>query len=420
MPYGNEPGGKRRTALPRPSGSSTTRRRTRAGSTPAAPAGRRSRRTSSTSRPDPRIQALGRRAEVAHQRPAAGDARPTTATSSAARTVPVISHEIGQWCVYPELRRDRRSTPATSSRGTSRSSATRSPRIGMGDQARAVPARLGQAPDALLQGRHRVGAAHAGHGRLPVARPARLSRARARRWSACSIRSGRRRATSRPRNTAASASSTVPLARLTKRVFTDRRDARGGHRGGPLRPGAAGRAPWPSWKLVDDDGKAVAAGQAARRRRPGRQRHRRWAASSVDLEGLRRARAATGSSSASTGTPFENDWDVWVYPPSVDTQPPPGVTVVERLDDEALAALQRRRQGALAIPPSRVQRRRARARSTLGFSSIFWNTAWTRRQAAAHAGHPLRSRSIPALAGFPDRVPQQLAVVVPRQPGRAR
>ena len=26
------------------------------------------------------------------------------------------------------------------------------------------------------------------------------------------------------------------------------------------------------------------------------------------------------------GTPFENDWDVWVYPPPAETPPPPGVT----------------------------------------------------------------------------------------------
>ena len=33
------------------------------------------------------------------------------------------------------------------------------------------------------------------------------------------------------------------------------------------------------------------------------------------------------------GTSFENDWDVWVYPPRVDATAPAGVTLVTDLDD---------------------------------------------------------------------------------------
>ena len=43
-----------------------------------------------------------------------------------------------------------------------------------GGPGRRLPARLGEAAGAPLQGGHRVGAPHAGHGRLPAARPPRL------------------------------------------------------------------------------------------------------------------------------------------------------------------------------------------------------------------------------------------------------
>ena len=53
--------------------------------------------------PDPRIQAWGQGLDVAHQRAAAGDADRLPRLHRRARTVPVISHEIGQWCVYPNF-----------------------------------------------------------------------------------------------------------------------------------------------------------------------------------------------------------------------------------------------------------------------------------------------------------------------------
>ena len=371
--------------------------------------------------PDPRIQAWGAGLQVAHQRPAAGDDAPTTATSSASTTVPVVSHEIGQWCVYPnfdeiaevhrlpqaeelrDLPRHARSAtawatrPATSCIASGKlqtlcykediESALRTPGMG-GFQ-------LLDLHDFPGQGTALVG----------VLDPF---------WDS----KGLRHARGVP---AASAAATVPLARLAKRVFTDGRDAA---RPTSRSPTSARRRSKDAVPQLDSSStptaRAVAARRACRRRTiPVGQRHRARAASSVDLSRIAAPGAATGSSSGSRARALENDWDVWVYPPPVDagraggrarSSTQPGRRSRRR-------ALQRAARCSAPVPPSRVRGDRAAARSRSGFSSIFWNTAWTRRQAAAHAGHPLRSEAS-GPGRLPDRVPQQLAVVVPGQPVR--
>ena len=177
---------------------------------------------------------LGRRAEDPHQRPAAGDDAPTTATTSPRARCRSISHEIGQWCVYPNFDEIKKYTGYLKPRNFE---IFRDPlrRARHGRPGAAVPARLRQAADALLQGGHRVRAAHAGHGRISSCSTCTISPARARRWSACSIRSGRRRATSRRRNTAASATPPCRWRGLTKRVFTTDETLDGGDRGRALR-----------------------------------------------------------------------------------------------------------------------------------------------------------------------------------------
>ena len=99
------------------------------------------------------------------------------------------------------------------------------------------------------------------------------------------------------------------------------------------------------------------------------------------------------------GTPFENDWDVWVYPPRVDTAVPAGVSVVHALDEDAAARLRDGGRVVLLVPPGRV-RGDALGKVELGFSSIFWNTAWTSRQ-APHTLGVLVDPKHPALAAFP-------------------
>jgi hypothetical protein len=99
------------------------------------------------------------------------------------------------------------------------------------------------------------------------------------------------------------------------------------------------------------------------------------------------------------GTAFENDWDVWVYLPRVDTAVPKGVVLARSLDEATEAHLRDGGRVVLLIPPDRV-RGDALGKVELGFSSIFWNTAWTSRQ-APHTLGVLLDPKHPALAAFP-------------------
>lgn len=97
---------------------------------------------------------------------------------------------------------------------------------------------------------------------------------------------------------------------------------------------------------------------------------------------------------------YENDWDVWVYP--AETGPAAGaggVLVTSSFDDAARASLRNGGKVLLTLPGGRV-RNYETAPVKLGFSSIFWNTAWTGRQAPTTLGILCDPRN-PALAEFP-------------------
>ena len=98
-------------------------------------------------------------------------------------------------------------------------------------------------------------------------------------------------------------------------------------------------------------------------------------------------------------TVFENDWDVWVYPPGAVSPPHADVLVTARFDDEAQARLRAGGKVLLTIPGQQVRNFES-APVELGFSSIFWNTAWTHRQAPTTLGILCDPRH-PALAEFP-------------------
>jgi hypothetical protein len=88
-----------------------------------------------------------------------------------------------------------------------------------------------------------------------------------------------------------------------------------------------------------------------------------------------------------------------VYPPAVEAAAPTGVTLVREMDAAAEAVLRDGGRVVLLASPARV-RGDALGRVELGFSSIFWNTAWTSRQ-APHTLGILCDPAHPALASFP-------------------
>jgi hypothetical protein len=96
------------------------------------------------------------------------------------------------------------------------------------------------------------------------------------------------------------------------------------------------------------------------------------------------------------GTDAENDWDLWVFPPAeaVEAAPPPGVVCTDRWS-EARAALAAGGRVVFLAPPEAV-----RSDVALGFTPVFWNTAWTRGQPPHTLGLWVDADH-PALAGFP-------------------
>jgi hypothetical protein len=189
---------------------------------------------------------------------------------------------------------------------------------------------------------------------------------------------------------------TVPLARLERRVFTtaDKLDAALEivHYGPAALSGAV-----VAWRLVADDGRAVAQGRLPAVDVP---TGRLTAIGRVELPlGSVVAPARYKLVVAVDGAPFEIDWDVWVYPAAIATETPAGITLTDRLDAAAVAALDAGGTVVLAIPPARIKGD-TRGPVALGFSSIFWNTAWTRRQ-APHTLGILCDPKHPAFAAFP-------------------
>ncbi|MBM3855370.1 MAG: glycoside hydrolase, partial [Verrucomicrobia bacterium] len=189
---------------------------------------------------------------------------------------------------------------------------------------------------------------------------------------------------------------TVPLARLERRVFTsaDTLEA-------ALEVAHFGTAPLDravaTWRLVDDAGRTVAGGRLPARSVP---LGNGTALGRVELALARmpapaRYRLVVGFE----GQAAENDWHLWVYPETVDTAVPSGVTVTEVLDERARAALEAGGRVLWLVPPARV-RNSSQQKIALGFTPVFWNTAWTRRQAPTTLGI-LCDPGHPALAEFP-------------------
>jgi hypothetical protein len=190
--------------------------------------------------------------------------------------------------------------------------------------------------------------------------------------------------------------STVPLARLERRIFTTAdtlaADLEVAHFGADPLTAAT------HWQLVGDNGKTVAHGKFDARPLPV---GNGTALGRVELP-LKAIPAPARYKMVVTleGTPFANDWDVWVYPADVKQPAADNVLVVSKFDATAEAKLAAGGTVFLTIPPANVAPDPQRGPIALGFSSIFWNTAWTSGQ-APHTLGILCDPKHPALTSFP-------------------
>lgn len=360
--------------------------------------------------PDPRIQAWGGGLKSRI------NARPPETVSDyrdyvQARPVPVISHEIGQWCVYPNFAEMRKYTGYLKPRNFEifRDSLRAH---GMLDQARDFLIASGKLQTLcykediesalrtpgmggfqLLDLHDFPGQGSALVGVLdPFWEPKGYVSADAYRRFC---------------------HATVPLARLPKRVFTTDEDLVADLDVAHYGPRPLDRASL-RWELVDDRGRAharhtlpcptIASGNLLRINTlrtglgslPAPARYRLV----VSLENEAKPAAANRPLRGAARAVFENDWDIWVYPPRITTPPSADVLVADELSADAKMALASGGKVLLLIPPSRVSPDPMRGRIALGLSTIFWNTAWTGRQPPHTLGILCDPRH-PALADFP-------------------
>lgn len=189
--------------------------------------------------------------------------------------------------------------------------------------------------------------------------------------------------------------STVLLARLEKRVFSSRDKLRAEIEVAHFEaePMADAR---PCWKLMDESGVVHASGELPRKTLPV---DNGIALGTVELE-LRdlpapaKYRLVVGIA----GTAFENDWEIWVYPANRISLQRPGSSVRVHLvrDLDVLLRFAEKEERVFFIPSGDAFRDKVK----MGFSPIFWNTAWTRGQ-APHTLGILCDPSHPVFAEFP-------------------
>lgn len=95
---------------------------------------------------------------------------------------------------------------------------------------------------------------------------------------------------------------------------------------------------------------------------------------------------------------YKNSWDLWLYP-SVLPAIAKNIVVAQSLDDKTVEALNNGSDVLLTIKKGSVKPDKGGS-VAIGFSSIFWNTAGTKRQ-APHTLGLLCNPSHPALKDFP-------------------
>ncbi|NNH21578.1 glycoside hydrolase [Pseudokineococcus marinus] len=205
---------------------------------------------------------------------------------------------------------------------------------------------------------------------------------------------------------------TTPLARLPRRVLAAGDDLvfepQVAHFGaGPLRART-------TWRVLTTDGggggEALGGDVVAEGVVPGEEvpvgNARRHDVVRVPLEAVGRAVAASGTGvrlrlelavvDLDGGAEHRNDWDVWVFPAPAARRSDEGAAagvVVTRAPDEAVRRADAGERVVLVPPAASL-----RDDVALGFTPVFWNTAWTKGQAPHTLGlvhdaqHPLFAR----------------------------
>jgi hypothetical protein len=383
--------------------------------------------------PDPRIQAWGGGLNTRI------NAKPPETTTDyrdyiAARPVPVVSHEIGQWCVYPNFAEKRKYTGYLKPRNFE-IFRDRLDEQGLGKLAKQFLLASGKLQTLCYKEDIESALRTPGMGGFQLldlhdfpGQGTALVGVLDPFWEEKGYVTAR--------EFSRFCNSTVPLARLAKRVFTTEEVLTAELEVANFGPRTLTRV-WPRVRIVGDDGEVhldarlaprdIPVGNGIRlaplnhdlRGLPAPARYKlvvslgekgsaaapaTWVGAPADPPSAVPEVSSEGAGHGTRGrvrspVQFENDWDIWVYPAQPAVEPAPGIRVATQFDDTAEAYLASGGRLLLTLPGKAV-RNFDTAPVKLGFSSIFWNTAWTGRQAPTTLGILCDPRH-PALAGFP-------------------
>jgi hypothetical protein len=189
--------------------------------------------------------------------------------------------------------------------------------------------------------------------------------------------------------------STVPLARMKRRVFTSDETF-----GVAIEVAHYGEKPLtgciPEWKITRGNGEIVQSGKLLQQDIPLGNAFQLGIVS-LPLNSITTPEKLTLEVSVAS---FSNHWDFWVYPAKRESVAgAEKIRVVSDLDPQTLSFLQNGGAVLLSLKKGSVPAGMG-GEVAVGFSSIFWNTAWTKGQ-APHTLGILCNPQHPALAEFP-------------------
>jgi hypothetical protein len=186
--------------------------------------------------------------------------------------------------------------------------------------------------------------------------------------------------------------SVVPLAKLPKMIYLNNEELTL-----PVEVAQFGAATLsniaPSWTIKDEAGQIVFKGQLPNRNIP--------VGNAISLGTIRQSLHTVQKPERLTLTiaigDYQNSWDIFVYPASL---PDNGQEImVTQEPDKALEALNKGGKVLLTLKKGSLRADKG-GNIAIGFSSIFWNTAWTNGQPPVTLGILCNPRH-PALKAFP-------------------
>ncbi len=188
---------------------------------------------------------------------------------------------------------------------------------------------------------------------------------------------------------------TVPLARLKKRVFRNNEILEAAIEVAHFGEKAMENTSC-SWELATNSGKMIAQGNFLKKAIP-LGNGLKLGDIGADLSGMEKAQKLTLTVKVAD---FSNSWDVWVYPSIKEKiQGSDQLRIVDKLNANTVSYLKNGGKVLLNIEKGSVKPEKG-GDIGIGFSSIFWNTAWTRGQ-KPHTLGILCNPEHPALSEFP-------------------